>query len=371
MNRSISSAFRKLALGIAQKSSQIRNQDGSLYAIISVVLSLHFILIGYALWNGPSEQVIKSPPPPRFVVQTVDIGPPPKLVAADIPEKSIEPTPEPEPEPEVPLEPTPKPEPELAPELIAEPTPPKPEPIPTPPPPKPEQKPTPKKVPQEKPLPKKAEPPKAQVKKPIPPKKPTPPPPPKPKQETKKNTPSPNAAQEKKLKEEADTQKKKDAELKKKKEADLQAEKARQQKLLATAQERIAKIDKNRDKFSPGQLSSIDLGKTPTKITSLQIDALPSLQGGPQLNDREVSYRDEVASRLKLLLKLPEYGDVKVKLTLDRSGKVVSVVIVSAESGANRKYIEKALPTMSFPAFGSNFDAAKEYTFSITLSNEL
>jgi hypothetical protein len=55
---------------------------------------------------------------------------------------------------------------------------------------------------------------------------------------------------------------------------------------------------------------------------------------------------------------------------LDRSGKVFSVVIVSSESVANRKYIEKIVPTLTFPGFGSNFGSVMQYTFSITLSND-
>jgi len=72
-----------------------------------------------------------------------------------------------------------------------------------------------------------------------------------------------------------------------------------------------------------------------------------------------------------LLLRLPDYGDVKVNLTLDRTGKVFKISVINAESVANRKYIEKALPEMSFPEFGTNFASAAEYTFAITLSNEI
>lgn len=60
-----------------------------------------------------------------------------------------------------------------------------------------------------------------------------------------------------------------------------------------------------------------------------------------------------------------------MNLTLNRSGKVAKVAIISAESIVNSKYIEKTLPELSFPAFGTNFAAASEYTFMITLSNEI
>lgn len=193
--------------------------------------------------------------------------------------------------------------------------------------------------------------------------------------ELKKQQEADKAAELKK-KQEAD----KAAEQKKKQEAEAAAKKIaaeqlaeqeRQHKLLADAQERIAKIAGSRDKVTPNKAGTSSLADLPNAITSLQVDTLPVVKGGLPLSQREVFYRDELAGRLKLLLRLPEYGDVKVNLTLDRAGKVVKVVIVNAESTVNRKYIEKTLPTLSLPAFGTNFESATEYTFSITLSNEL
>jgi hypothetical protein len=49
----------------------------------------------------------------------------------------------------------------------------------------------------------------------------------------------------------------------------------------------------------------------------------------------------------------------------------MNVVIVSAQSLENRKYIEKMVPSLTFPSFGSNFSGHNEYTFLITLSNDL
>jgi len=154
----------------------------------------------------------------------------------------------------------------------------------------------------------------------------------------------------------------------KKKEAEQQALKAKQQKLLSEAQERIAKITQTRDKLTPSQ-SSQTLSVSVPSIASLQIEAISEIEA-PQLTGREMSYRDELAGRLRLLLRLPEYGDVKIKLIVERSGKVAKVEIMEAESQINRKYIEKTLPSLSFPAFGNNFGSAQSYAFLITLSNE-
>lgn len=307
-------------------------QDHSLRIITWTVISIHAFGVIFAMIMGPSEKSANMPPPPRFVVQTVTLSPPAPIQKTQ--ELVAEAAP-PEPEPEV---------------KEAAPEPPKPTPPPPPPEPKKVEKPV---IPPKKPEPKKPEP-KKEVK-----------PPPKPEP---KKTPPPKV--EKKPVDAAAEQKRKD-EIKQKKEAEQQAERTRQQKLLAQAQERIAKIDGNRHKAAPGTTGNIALSSVPKAITSLQIDTLPTSPGGPALSAKEISYRDELAGRLKLLLRLPEYGDVKVKLTLDRAGKVVTVAIVSAESAANKKYIEKTLPDLTFPAFGASFGSDAQYTFSITLSNEL
>jgi colicin import membrane protein len=165
-------------------------------------------------------------------------------------------------------------------------------------------------------------------------------------------------------------QKQKELQQQQEKEAAQKQERQRQQKLIAEAQESIAKIGAVRDTVTPGKGGSPSLTAVSSIPISLHIDAMPAVAGAPELSFKEVAYRDELAGRLKLFLKLPEYGDVKVKLTLERSGKVVKVVVDSAESATNKKYIEKTLPTVSFPPFGSNFGSDAQYTFSITLSNE-
>ena len=148
------------------------------------------------------------------------------------------------------------------------------------------------------------------------------------------------------------------------------AERERQQKLVAAAQERMAKITGSRD-TTASKSTGKGFSSLPHAIASLEIDSLSTLSGGPSLSPHEMTYREEIAARLKLLLRLPEYGDVKVNLTLDRTGKVFKIAIVNSESAANRKYIEKVLPEMSFPGFGTNFASAPQYTFAITLSNEI
>jgi colicin import membrane protein len=144
-----------------------------------------------------------------------------------------------------------------------------------------------------------------------------------------------------------------------------QAKKTKQQKLLAQAAESIGKIRPSGVKIDPNQK-----GKTPEllvpqlKLAPVAIDEIAGWSVG------EVSYRDELAERLKLQLVLPEYGSVKLKLTLQRSGEVIRIAILSADSRRNRDYVEKRVPSLQFPPFGNQFSQEPEHTFTITLNND-
>lgn len=150
-----------------------------------------------------------------------------------------------------------------------------------------------------------------------------------------------------------------------------EAARAKQQELLAKAKEKIAKIGESGDKISANKISSLDDTKIPTLLANLQIDALPVGTGASaELGAREISYRDEVAYRMKSALRLPDNGEVKMKLILNRNGKVSKVQIMTSGSAKNKEYIEKTVPTLIFPDFGTRFGDASQYTFMITLNKE-
>ncbi len=328
--------------------------DPSMRIILPFVVGAHALFMFWAVM-APSSQVVVKPIEKKIVVQTVALQPsltkssPRKEVVLNEPLQSIsavEPEPvkmqeKPQEKPvDQPLPMSKTPVAEAAPEKKIE----------------KKSKPEPKKEVQKKaaaPAPKKEQKPIA--KKEVPQKK-----------EIKKTEAKPVAQAEKAPK------KKVDENPNPKKDPQIEAAKAKQRQLLSKAQENIAKISQSRDK-----VTSIQAGKVfaagpmiPGPVESLHIDALPSLEL-KNLTKGDAGYCDELASRLKLMLRLPEYGAVKVKLTLDRSGQFVKVSVVNAESGANRSYIEKTLPTLRYPSFGDNFSELMQYTFVITLSNDL
>lgn len=206
------------------------------------------------------------------------------------------------------------------------------------------------------------------------------------KKEEKKSSPKPqpqkNLEEEKKKKEKLEKEKV-EKEKEEKKRQQEQREKEKKRKELAAAQENVrqkeqalekelAKFLETSDKISLSS-SSVNLEKTSLpQALNLHIDALfVDAQGNvPAWGVSEISYQDELAYRLKRLLKLPEYGAIKIKLTLDRLGKVLKVETINSESKKNTAYIEKEIPKILFSPFGQRFQDVVEYPFFILLHNE-
>ncbi len=178
---------------------------------------------------------------------------------------------------------------------------------------------------------------------------------------------------EKKKQEKAEAEKKRQQEVA----AAEEAARQRQQALLTKAKENLAKMNETRDKISQSTASSVKLATTPLpkEVNHLQVDALPLGERGStaqagEWGVKEISYRDEIVYRVKAALKFPDYGTVKIKLTLDRTGKVLKVETTQSESAKNKAYLERTLPTLQFPAFGQQFSGATQYTFLMTLHND-
>lgn len=138
---------------------------------------------------------------------------------------------------------------------------------------------------------------------------------------------------------------------------------------IALAKEKIGKIALSSDRISSNSHQNLKEIATPSPIENFITD-LSFIDSGTTFSDKESAYRDELAKRLKLYLKLPEYGEVKVKLTIDRAGKVIFTKVLSFQSAKNASFIEQNLPKLKMPPFGDNFKGVSEFDFTIVLSNE-
>ncbi len=121
----------------------------------------------------------------------------------------------------------------------------------------------------------------------------------------------------------------------------------RERKLLEELRESLAKIEKSQKNYK----------------------AKPVPQSKPRAAEPQASkYEQELVVRLRLMLRLPEYGDVKVRLTLQRDGSIAKVEVLKTKSQKNEKYVAQTLPGMRFPSFGKNYRNEKQHSFILTLT---
>ncbi len=98
---------------------------------------------------------------------------------------------------------------------------------------------------------------------------------------------------------------------------------------------------------------------------SLQID-IPS----NAMATEEGDYAETLAAYLHQALSLPDFGEVKIQLSLRQDGTVAKVVVLKTQSEKNKQYLESTLPRLRFPRFDGAYATKKEYTFMLTFCNE-
>jgi len=127
-------------------------------------------------------------------------------------------------------------------------------------------------------------------------------------------------------------------------------------------QKLLKKALNNLNQLESIPLPTLTLTATPTQPNKLLIDAI---------HEPEKGYFNLLTTRLQTSLCLPEYGEVKLRLNLNRNGRVIGIDILHAANTINQQYLEKALPTVSFPPFNQYFSKETSHSFVITLKNEI
>lgn len=138
----------------------------------------------------------------------------------------------------------------------------------------------------------------------------------------------------------------------------------RQQALLAKAQQSIGKMDDHSVKLADKNEFAI-----PEKIASLAVDSM-LVATSRALAEKDQSYRETLAAYLKQQLRLPEFGEINIRLTLKRDGTVAKIEILSADNAVNKHYVEKTLAKLKMPLFGKSFANENEVTFTLTMKGE-
>lgn len=102
--------------------------------------------------------------------------------------------------------------------------------------------------------------------------------------------------------------------------------------------------------------------------------AQPPVQTPPKASqesfDKNQEYQQELVEILRAFLRLPEEGNVKFSLTINRNGIVEAVEVNNSHSAKNTSYIAEKVPELKFPSFGMSFFGQKNHTFLLNLSND-
>jgi hypothetical protein len=159
--------------------------------------------------------------------------------------------------------------------------------------------------------------------------------------------------------------------------ADKQLSKARQSAPAAPAKkspppQSRAKISDSLRKELEESIASIEAPvkkKTPSSSKvlapiALQVDAISSDVS------HDESYTALLISQLHQVLSLPDYGEVKIQLSLRQDGSVAKITVLKAQSGKNKQYLEAELPRIKFPRLDGMYGNKKECTFILTFCNE-
>ncbi len=137
--------------------------------------------------------------------------------------------------------------------------------------------------------------------------------------------------------------------------------------LVKELEKSISKIDEKKEKFSSKNKSALP---RPQHSLHLQIDK-HDLNTFDLNEIGETDYTDALVQCLHQSLHLPEFGEVKIQLTLRQDGTVAKLVVLNAESEKNKTYLENHLPRLKFPNLEGSFAQKKECTFSLTFCNEI
>lgn len=82
-------------------------------------------------------------------------------------------------------------------------------------------------------------------------------------------------------------------------------------------------------------------------------------------------YVGRMLSYLHQSLNLPEFGEVKIQLTLRQDGSIAKLVILNSESEKNRRYLESNLPRLHLPSLDGSLAKKAEQTFILAFCNEI
>jgi len=138
--------------------------------------------------------------------------------------------------------------------------------------------------------------------------------------------------------------------------------------LLQELEKSLSKLDEHPVKATSKPSPSLPSPKAFSPLAGYQKE---NTQWTPSSFFEEGNYEESLVQMLHQMLNLPEYGEVKIQITLKQDGTVAHLKVISAESEKNKTYLEKHLPHLRFSHFTGPLSEKKEHTFTLTFCNEL
>lgn len=125
------------------------------------------------------------------------------------------------------------------------------------------------------------------------------------------------------------------------------------------------KVTKEVPKIAPEPVVQEEVVTTTFTKTAL---SLPSLIDTPLSTEEPITdptYEELLIATFQSALDLPEMGEVRARLEIDRMGRLVSCTILETKSRKNEEFLKNRLPDLLFPCFNSG----DIQSFTVTFRN--
>lgn len=102
----------------------------------------------------------------------------------------------------------------------------------------------------------------------------------------------------------------------------------------------------------------------------LHIPSKREIKKAPVETKEEPTYGEYLVAYLQSALDLPEFGEVRAKIEIDRFGKLIDCQILEAKSGKNAEFLKNQLPDLTFPCLNDFGIVDATHVFTITFRND-
>ncbi|MFA6118298.1 MAG: hypothetical protein WC688_00080 [Parachlamydiales bacterium] len=137
------------------------------------------------------------------------------------------------------------------------------------------------------------------------------------------------------------------------------------EKLVDKLEKQVESFDKSKtnthsstELLVPKPITKINIDKVIN--SKFEIETTENASVGSN-DDDDSDYKSLFIRELQNYLKLPEYGEVKIKFLIDPNGKISEIEVLEYQSYENQNYLKNRLSELSFESMNKLFDKPKKY----------